>query len=469
MNKKSFDTFKLLVVTVLLLLLQSCFVAKNYEQPVMKEVDKLYRTEMVSSDTVSLANLSWEMLFTDRFLKGYIEKGLQNNLDIRIAIQQVIAAEAYLKQGKAGYLPTINTRATITHQELSRNSQFGSFFNGAIDQYEFSTNLSWEADVWGKIRSNRRATRASYLQSVAAHKAVKTRLISEISSTYYQLLALDTQYAITQQTIDNRARSLETIQALKEAGNVTQVAVDQTAAQLYNAQSLLVDLEKTLFRTENAFAILLGQPAQDIERSSLEEQAIENELSIGVPALLLRNRPDVMAAEYNFASTFELTNVARSNFYPSLTLSATGGFQSLEFDKWFSTGSLFAAIIGGLAQPILNKRQIRTQFEVAQAQQEQSLLNFKKTVLIAGQEVSDALFEYNAESEKYQFRQKEVIALRQAEANSEILLNNGFGTFLDLLTTRQAALRAELNIIDTRLNQLQAVISLYRALGGGWR
>ena len=469
MNKKSFDTFKLLVVPVLLFLLQSCFVAKNYEQPVLKEVDKLYRTEIVSTDTVSLANLSWEMLFTDRYLKGYIEKGLQNNLDIRIAIQQVIAAEAYLKQGKAGYLPSINTGATITHQELSRNSQFGSFFNGAIDQYEFSTNLSWEADVWGKIRSNRRATRASYLQSVAAHKAVKTRLISEISSTYYQLLALDTQYEITQKTIDNRARSLETIQALKEAGNVTQVAVDQTAAQLYNNKSLLVDIEKIVFRTENAFAILLGQPAQDIERSSLEEQAIANKLSIGVPALLLRNRPDVMAAEYNFASTFELTNVARSSFYPSLTISATGGFQSLEFAKWFSSGSLFAALIGGLAQPILNKRQIRTQFEVAQAQQEQSLLNFKKTVLIAGQEVSDALFEYNAETEKYQFRQKEVKALRQAEANSEILLNNGFGTFLDLLTTRQAALRAELNIIDTRLNQLQAVISLYRALGGGWR
>jgi len=420
-------------------------------------------------DTVSMATVDWRELFSDIYLKGYIEEGLENNLDIRIAIQQVLTAEAYLKQGKAGYYPSLNTKATVTHQELAGNSQFGSFFDGAIDQFEFSTNLSWEADIWGKIRSNRRAANASYLQSIAARQAVKTRLISEISATYYQLLALDEQYAVTEKTIDNRKRSLETIKALKDAGNVTQVAVDQTAAQLYNAQALLVDIEKTIFRTENAFAILLAKPVQDFERGSLESQSLDPAINTGVPALLLRNRPDVIAAEYDFVNTFELTNVARSNFYPSLTLSATGGFQSLEFDKWFSSGSLFATLIGGLTQPIFNKRQIRTQFEVAEAQQEQSFLNFKKTLLIAGQEVSNALFEYDAETEKYAYRQKEVEALRQAETNSEVLLNNGFGTYLDLLTARRAALNAELNVIDNRLKQLQSVVALYRALGGGWQ
>lgn len=469
MLKKPLKLFKVVMGVVLLSTVQSCFVAKNYERPDLEEVENLYRADTVSVDTVSMASVSWEELFTDTYLKEYITEGLENNLDIRMAIQQVLSAEAYMKQGKAGYYPSLNANATLTHQELAANSQFGSFFDGSINQYEFSSTLSWEADIWGKIRSSRRASRASYLGSLAAHQAVKTRLISEISATYYQLLALDEQNAITQKTIENRERSLETIQILKEAGTVTQVAVDQTAAQLYGAQALQVDIEKLTFRTENAFAILMGKPAQDVKRSTLRAQSINTNLEIGLPLLLLRNRPDVITAEYDFVNTFELTNVARSNFYPSLTITATGGFQSLEFDKWFSAGSLFASIIGGLAQPIFNKRQIRTQFEVAEALQEQSLLNFKKTLLIAGQEVSNALFEFNAETEKYVFLQKQVEALRLAETNSEVLLNNGFGTYLDLLIARQAALNAELNVIESKLQQLQTVVSLYRSLGGGWR
>lgn len=456
-------------IVLLLMLFQSCFVAKNYERPSVEEIDKLYRTDEVSNDTVSMGSLSWAELFTDAKLKGHITEALENNLDIRIALQRIIAAEAFMRQGKAGYLPTLSVRSTATHQELSRNSQFGAFFNNAIDQYEFSANLSWEADVWGKIRSERRATRATYLQSLAAHKAVKTRLVSEIAATYFQLLALDDQYEVTLKTIENRKRSLETIQALKEAGSVTQVAVDQTAAQLYSAQAFLVDLEKALFSSENGFALLLGKPGQKVDRTTLSEQNIETELSLGVPASLLGNRPDVIVAEYDFANAFELTNVARSNFYPSFTLSATGGFQSLEFDKWFSSRSLFASLIAGITAPILNKRQIRTRMEVAKAQQQESFLNFRKTLLVAGVEVSNALYEFQAESRKYESRQNEVASLRQAETNSELLLNNGFGTYLDLLIVRQAALNAELNAIDNRLNQLQAVISLYRALGGGWR
>lgn len=469
MLKKLPKKFKVIIGVVFLSTLQSCFVAKNYERPELQEVENLYRADTVSVDTVSMASVSWEELFTDPNLKEYITVGLENNLDIRIAIQQVLSAEAYMKQGKEGYYPSLNAKATLTHQELAANSQFGSFFDGSINQYEFSSTLSWEADIWGKIRSSRRASRASYLQSIAAQQAITTRLISEISATYYQLLALDEQNAITQKTIENRERSLETIQTLKVAGMVTQVAVDQTAAQLYSAQALQVDIEKLIFRTENAFAILMGKPAKDVKRSTLREQSINTNLEIGVPMLLLRNRPDVITAEYDFVNTFELTNVARSNFYPSLTLSATGGFQSLELDKWFSAGSLFATILSGIAQPIFNKRQIRTQFEVAQALQEQSLLNFKKTLLIAGQEVSNALFEFNAETEKYVLLQKQVEALRLAETNSEVLLNNGFGTYLDLLIARQAALNAELNVIESKLQQLQTVVSLYRALGGGWR
>tara|TARA_R110000737_G_scaffold184589_1_gene207945 strand:+ start:357 stop:1760 length:1404 start_codon:yes stop_codon:yes gene_type:complete len=466
---KNIFAYKLSVLLLLAFTLQSCFVAKNYDRPDLHEIDRLYRTDHVATDSALTAVLSWKELFTDPLLSEYIEEGLQNNLDIRIALQQIAAAESYMKQGKMGYLPSLDAKASMTHQELAPNSQFGSFFSGSIEQFELTGNLSWEADIWGKIRSNQRATQASYLQSMAAHQAVKTRLISQLASNYYLLLALDQQHKITEETIENRKKSLQTIQALKEAGNVTQVAVDQTAAQLYNAQALLIDIEKNIFRTENAFAILLGKPATHIDRSYLGNQTLTRDLNIGLPAHLLANRPDVLAAEFRLMNTFELTNVAKSSFYPSLTLTGTGGLQSLEFKEWFSSGSLFATLVGGITQPIFNKRRIRTQYEVAKAQQEESLLNFKKTLLTAGQEVSNALYEYEAETKKYEFRQNEVESLRKAELNSEILLNNGFGTYLDLLTARQNALNAELNTIDNKLQQLQAVVELYRALGGGWK
>ena len=460
---------KTLIVVVMATTLQSCFVAKDYKRPELPETENLYRTDNLPTDSISMADMSWKELFNDPYLVQYIEEGLQNNIDIRIAIQQMLAAEAYVKQGKAGYFPTLSAGASVTHQELSRNSQFGSFFNGAIDQYAVTGDLSWEADIWGKIRSNKRAFEASYLQSVAAHQAVKTRLVASIASTYYQLLSLDAQLEITKKTINVRDSSVTTIKALKDAGQVTQVAVDQNIAQYNNARALQVDLEAAIFQTENTLSILLGKSPQQFERSILKDQSLNSELKLGVPSTLLSNRPDVIAAEYGLINAFEMTNVARSNFYPSLTLTATGGFQSLDFDELFSANSLFATLVGGLTQPIFNQRRIKTQHEVAKLQQEEALLTFKRTLLTAGNEVSNALYAYNAETEKFEYRQNEVEALRQAESNSEELLKNGYANYLDLLTARQSALSAELNVINNKLQQLLSVVDLYEALGGGWK
>lgn len=460
---------KFLLVAMLPLLLESCFTAKTYERPQV-ETENLYRTDNLPQDSISFASVSYKDLFTDPYLKAYIEKGLENNLDIRIALQNIEAAEAYVKQGKAGYLPTINGAATATRTaKTSRNGQFGSIFSQPYNQFEATGTLSWEADIWGKIRSTKRASDASYLQTVAAHKAVKTSLVAQIATTYYQLLALDKQIAVTEETIENRMRSLETITALKEAGQANQVGVDQTAAQLYSAQSQLLDLKNTLFKTETALSILLGEQPQTYDRGSLDDQELASDMQLGVPTLLLRNRPDVMQAEYGLVNSFELTNVARSNFYPSITLSAQGGFQSLEVDNWFDSSSIFANLIGGLTQPIFNGRKVRTAYEVAKAQQEQALLTFKKTLLTAGKEVSDALNEYNTAVEKEAYVTKQVVALKRAETNSEELLNSGYLTYLDLLTARENSLNAELSLVDNKLSQLSATVELYRSLGGGWQ
>lgn len=458
------------LILVVALTLQSCFVAQDYVRPDLDaETQALYRTDNLPTDSVSIADVSWKNLFTDQYLQQYIEEGLQNNMDVRIALQQILAAQAYAKQGKAGYLPSISVGANATHQELSENSQFGALFSGGIDTYDITANLSWEADIWGKIRSNKRATQAAYLQSVAGHQAVKTQLISSIANTYYNLLALDAQLEVTKQTIITRESGVKTIKALKDAGQVTQVAVDQNIAQYNSAKALQVDIEVAIFKTENTLSILLGKTPQTFERSSLDIQNIDQDIVLGVPATLLSNRPDVMAAEYGLINSFELTNVAKSNLYPSLTLTASGGLESLDVDNLINANSIFANIIGGITQPIFNQRKLKTQREVAFAQQEQALLRFKQTLLVAGSEVSNALYTYKSETKKFEFRKNEVEALRTAEANSNELLKNGYANYLDLLTARESALNAELNIINSQLQQLVSIVDLYEALGGGWR
>ncbi|MEL0643617.1 efflux transporter outer membrane subunit [Olleya sp. Ti.3.14] len=458
------------LILVVALTLQSCFVAQDYVRPDLDaETQALYRTDNLPSDSVSIADVSWKNLFTDQYLQKYIEEGLQNNMDVRIALQQILAAQAYAKQGKAGYLPSVSVGANATHQELSENSQFGALFSGGIDTYDITANLSWEADIWGKIRSNKRATQAAYLQSVAGHQAVKTQLISSIANTYYNLLALDAQLEVTKQTIVTRESGVKTIKALKDAGQVTQVAVDQNIAQYNSAKALQVDIEVAIFKTENTLSILLGKTPQTFERSSLDIQNIDQDIVLGVPATLLSNRPDVMAAEYGLINSFELTNVAKSNLYPSLTLTASSGLESLDVDNLINANSIFANIIGGITQPIFNQRKLKTQREVAFAQQEQALLRFKQTLLVAGSEVSNALYTYKSETKKFEFRKNEVEALRTAEANSNELLKNGYANYLDLLTARESALNAELNIINSQLQQLVSIVDLYEALGGGWR
>ncbi|WP_417600945.1 efflux transporter outer membrane subunit [Owenweeksia hongkongensis] len=458
------------VVPILALVAQSCLVAKNYERPDDElPTENLYRTDAQPEDTTSFASLSWREVFTDTTLVNLIEKGLENNLDIRIAIEQMTAAQAYLKQGKAGYFPTLDATAQWTHQEFSNNSQFGQVFNGSLDQYELSAAASWELDVWGRIRSTKRAAEASYLQSLEAHKAVKTRLIATIATSYYQLLALDEQLQVTRETVENREKGLETTKALKDAGNVTEVGVQQTAAQLYASQSLLIDIGNQIRLQENALSILLGEAPHTIERTDLDSQQIDTLFGEGVPAQLLANRPDVRAAEFGLINAFELTNVARANFFPTFQITATGGYQSLALETWITPQSIFFNLIGSLTQPVFNQRRIRTTYEVSQAAQREALLRFEQSLLTAGREVSDALGTYEATKQKVEIKTKEFEAYDLALQYSEELLNNGLANYLEVLNARENTLASELTLIDLRFMELRTRVQLYTALGGGWQ
>ena len=458
------------VLPAILVMAQSCFVAKNYERPeeIEAQAQKLFRTDSLPQDSLSMADISWRELFTDPILVGHIEKALENNIDIRIALQQIMAAEAYLKQGKLGYLPSVNATLQNSYQETSGNSQFGNFFS-TLSQNQLSATASWEADVWGKIRSQKRAYEAGYLRSVAAHQAVKTRLIANVANTYYQILSLDEQINVTDTTVQTRSRSLETTRALKDAGSVTEVGVQQIEAQLYTAQAILVNLKNQRRRLENAFSILLGEEPHAIERGKLSEQYISIKPELGYSMSVLENRPDVRAAEYELVNAFELTNVARSNFYPSLSISATYGFQAVSPNPLLTPESIFLQVVSSLSGPVFQRRAIKTQYEAAKASQQQAVLNFRRSLLVAGQEVSNALSDLNATDSIVSIRQREVGAYRKASDYSQELLNNGLANYLEVLTARQNALNSSLQLIQNRQAQLSALVNLYTALGGGWK
>lgn len=469
MMKKRYIIISLVVTAFSL---QSCFVAKEYQQPEI-EIQDQYRN-VATSDSATLASMPWESLFTDSHLKNLVLEALDSNLDLLMAVERVNAAEAYFKQGKMGYLPSVNLNANGGNYEGSDNSISGIAAGGSgpsYENYQLNGSISWEADIWGKIRSNRRASQAAYLQSEASRRAVESALIANMASAYYQLLALDAQVEVAQRTVTNRKESLETMKSLKEAGQVTEAAVKQTEAQLYSTQILLLDLEQNVSLLENTISLLLGRSVSAVDRGKLDDQEIIMELKMGFPVQLFSNRPDVMAAELGLRNAFELTNVAKSSFYPSLSVNATVGLESIKFEDWFSTSSIFNNVIGNLTQPLFNKRKIRTQYEVAKARQAEAKYNFKKALLSASKEVSDALYSYKSEQERYEIRKMEVRALSDAVSYSEELLNNGYAntTYLEVLTARGNALSSEINLIDSKFKQLNSIVELYKALGGGWK
>ena len=462
---------KIILIFFVSFLVVSCHTRQNYQRANDVVDEKLFRTDALPKDSVSMANLSWKEIFTDAVLQKHIAKALENNLDIRIALQNIASAEAYLKQSKAAYQPTISVGPDYSFNTSSLNTQFGQIVGERryINQFDITANLGWELDLWGKLKGQEKAQYAAYLSSVAAHQNVKSNLVASIATAYYQLLAFDEQKKIFSNTIEIRKKNLETTKALKEAGIVSEVAVQQSEALVYNAEASLVTLDVQIQLLENTISLLMGEPSHEIERTSLSTQNFALNTDLGYPSALLANRPDVKQAEFNLINAFELTNAAKAQFYPSLRITGSTGVQSVDIDKLFSANSVFANVLVGLAQPILNKRQIRTNYEVSLANQERAYLNFRKTILNAGNEVSDALKMYNAQDQFIAFKKKELSAYDKSVEFSQELVNYGMANYLEVLNANVNKLNAEINIANAQYTKLQAGVELYRALGGGWR
>ena len=462
---------KIILIFFVSFLVVSCHTRQNYQRANDVVDEKLFRTDALPKDSLSMANLSWKEIFTDAVLQKHIAKALENNLDIRMALQNIASAEAYLKQSKAAYQPTISVGPDYSFNTSSLNTQFGQIVGERryINQFDITANLGWELDLWGKLKGQEKAQYAAYLSSVAAHQNVKSNLVASIATAYYQLLAFDEQKKIFSNTIEIRKKNLETTKALKEAGIVSEVAVQQSEALVYNAEASLVTLDVQIQMLENTISLLMGEPSHEIERTSLSTQNFALNTDVGYPSALLANRPDVKQAEFNLINAFELTNAAKAQFYPSLRITGSTGVQSVDIDKLFSSNSVFANVLVGLAQPILNKRQIRTNYEVSLANQERAYLNFRKTILNAGNEVSDALKMYNAQDQFIAFKKKELSAYDKSVEFSQELVNYGMANYLEVLNANVNKLNAEINIANAQYTKLQAGVELYRALGGGWR
>lgn len=462
---------KIILIFFVSFLVVSCQTRQNYQRVNDVVDEKLFRTDALPKDSLSMANLSWKEIFTDAVLQKHIAKALENNLDIRIALQNIASAEAYLKQSKAAYQPTISVGPDYSFNTSSLNTQFGQIVGERryINQFDITANLGWELDLWGKLKGQEKAQYAAYLSSVAAHQNVKSNLVASIATAYYQLLAFDEQKKIFSNTIEIRKKNLETTKALKDAGIVSEVAVQQSEALVYNAEASLVTLDVQIQMLENTISLLMGEPSHEIERTSLSTQNFALNTDVGYPSALLANRPDVKQAEFNLINAFEFTNAAKAQFYPSLKITGSTGVQSVDIDKLFSANSVFANVLVGLAQPILNKRQIRTNYEVSLANQERAYLNFRKTILNAGNEVSDALKMYNAQDQFIAFKKKELSAYDKSVEFSQELVNYGMANYLEVLNANVNKLNAEINIANAQYTKLQAGVELYRALGGGWR
>ncbi|PPZ91880.1 hypothetical protein C3729_07430 [Cloacibacterium normanense] len=462
---------KIILIFFVSFLVVSCHTRQNYQRANDVVDEKLFRTDALPKDSLSMANLSWKEIFTDAVLQKHIAKALENNLDIRIALQNIASAEAYLKQSKAAYQPTISVGPDYSFNTSSLNTQFGQIVGERryINQFDITANLGWELDLWGKLKGQEKAQYAAYLSSVAAHQNVKSNLVASIATAYYQLLTFDEQKKIFRNTIEIRKKNLETTKALKEAGIVSEVAVQQSEALVYNAEASLVTLDVQIQMLENTISLLMGETSHEIERTALSTQNFSLNTDLGYPSALLANRADVKQAEFNLINAFELTNAAKAQFYPSLKITGSTGVQSVDIDKLFSANSVFANVLVGLAQPILNKRQIRTNYEVSLANQERAYLNFRKTILNAGNEVSDALKMYNAQDQFIAFKKKELSAYDKSVEFSQELVNYGMANYLEVLNANVNKLNAEINIANAQYTKLQAGVELYRALGGGWR
>lgn len=449
---------KIIVLTTATALLSSCGIYTKY-QPAETTPDNLYGEEVAVDDTTNFGNVNWRELFTDPQLQALIEQGLQNNTDLRSAQLQIEEAEAALMSAKLAFLPSF---------VLSPQGTISSFDGGkATKTYTLPVTASWELDIFGRLRNAKQQAKALYAQSKDYQQAVRTQLIAGIANVYYTLLMLDEQLAISQQTEEAWKETVASTRALMDAGLANEAATSQMEAAYYSVQTSILDLKEQINQVENSLALLLAETPRRYERGKLADQRLPEDVAVGVPMQMLSNRPDVRAAERSLEQAFYATNQARAAFYPSIVLSGSAGWTNSAGSMIVNPGKFLASAVGSLTQPLFNKGQIMAQYRIAKAQQEEASLSFQQALLNAGSEVNDALVACQTSKAKTLLFEKQIQSLEKALESTSLLMEHGTTTYLEVLTARQSLLSAQLSQTANRFTEIQSVINLYQALGGG--
>ena len=439
--------YKIIIVAAAILTLGSCSMYREYERPKLHYLDSLYRRLPDLQDSSSIAELSWREFFADTTLQEWIRLGISFNTDLSIARFKVDQAQATLHAARRAFFPS-----------ASLSAEAG--INGGSVSYSLTPSFSWEADIFGKMTNAKRSAVAAVEQSVAYKQAVQTQLIATIAETYYTLLMLDAQLAVSQRTQKTWEENIRTLEALKMAGKTNEAAVLQAKANMLDVQNSIYVLYKKIFETENAFSSLIGIVPIIIDRGTLEGQEFIEHLSGGLPAEILGNRPDVRQAELQLKQAFYATNQARASFYPTVKLD---GF--LRFDPSGFITDLGASLLQPLYARGLNKAQLRK----AEAQQKIALYEFRQKLLDAGIEVNNALVALKTAQSMVKIDKKQIVHLQAAVWNTQLLMKHGNTNYLEVLTAQQKLLQAELSEISDRYEEIRSVINLYHALGGGYK
>jgi multidrug efflux system outer membrane protein len=465
---------KIFILSFLLLSLAACRVGKDIDTP-QPELPKTF-DEVSYADTSSIADVQWKTFFTDPVLQQLIQQGINYNYDFALAIKRIDIARQQVKQAKNLQLPELDLQVSAQYTRPSDNSLGGKSTAGFlgtthVENYLAVGSLSWEADIWGKIRRQKEATLAGYLQTYEGAKGVQTQLVADIAQGYFNLLMLDKQLFVARRNLALRDSFVVATRLLRQSGEVTTLAVQQAESQRQTTALLIPSLEQDIALQENALQILVGHlPGPLLRQALIDPTIISDNLNPGVPVAMVSRRPDVRSAELALKIANAEVGIAQANMYPALNITAGAGLESFKSSNWFNIpGSLFGLAAGSIAQPLLQRRALKTRFEIAKIEREQAVIQFRQSVLLATGEVVNALTQIDKLSQQQVIAKGQVDTLNSAVFNAQLLFRSDMANYLEVITAQGSVLLAELNLASIERQQLSAKVELYRSLGGGWK
>jgi multidrug efflux system outer membrane protein len=434
-----------------------------------------------SKDSTNSAKVKWKQYFTDPNLNALIDTALKNNQELNITLMEIEISRNEVRARKGEYLPQVGVGA---HAGLDKSGRYtskgsseattdikpGTATPDPLPDYMLGAYATWEIDVWGKLRNAKKAAFNKYMSSVSGKNFLVTTLISEIANSYYELLALDNQLDIVKQNIEIQTDALEIVRMQKEATRVTELAVRRFEAQVLNTRSLQFGIQQRIIEMENRINFLVGRSPQSIQRDARNfVNLIPNSIQAGIPSQLLENRPDIRQAEQALAGAKLDVKSAKAKFYPSLGISAGIGFQAFNPSYLIKTPeSLLYSLTGELIAPLINRNGIKAAYFNANAKQIQAVYNYERTVLKAYIEVANQLSNINNLNQAYDLKTQEVQALTESVDISGKLFRSARADYMEVLLTQRDALGAKFELIETKKQQMNAMVNIYRALGGGW-